>query len=250
MAKYEVQLSKEIDIETVAEAIIRMAGNYRDPFISIVGYSEALLEGLSGSLTPTQQTDIEAIRTSGWQALGQLNDIVDVMNLIAEEVPFEFAEINAQSLLKDVIRDVERTQTKEQAPLKTHLAEKLPKIEGDELRLRQMLLGLIGAGITNSPDQISVHLTASTDENGDLQISILDGCQVANEDDLSYFFDPAWLSRLVNNRWRRMQWQSYLAHQIVLAHKGRIWVENVDATDKQNAGTQVTIILPALKSRE
>lgn len=243
MAKYEPQLSKEVDYHSVAEAIIRMAAVYRSPFISIIGYSEALLEGLSGELSAAQKEDIKAIQGAGWQAIGQLNDILDVMGLLTDEMEHLLGHLNMNHLLKDVVRDVNRTYTDNMPKFHAEIAEDLPTVEADELRLRQMLLGLIASGMQSSPPGAEVCLSAKGTDEG-IEIRILDGCEVANVDDLSYFFEPSWLSRLQDNRWRRMQWQSYLAYRFVMAYKGRIWVEHVPSAGDKKAGTQVTIMLP------
>jgi signal transduction histidine kinase len=250
MAKYEPESTKEVDSQEVAETILRMSASYRDPFISIIGYSEALLEGLSGKLTEAQRTDVEAIRISGWEALGQLNDILDVMLLLAKEIEYNHTLLDVGQLLQDVGRDVERSRSESTLPVKIKVEDNLPRIKGDELRLRQTLLGLVIAAIQNTPTELAVHLMAKKHDDGVL-IEILDGCQVANEDDLAYFFEPCWLSRLKDKSWRRMQWQSYLAHYFVNAHKGKIWVENVEASDGNlPAGTRVSIVMPAAKEEK
>lgn len=246
MVKYEAQELKEIDSQTVAEAISRMAGTYRDPFVSIIGYSEALLEGISGELSAAQRADVEAILASGWQALGQLNDILDVMNLLAGELELELSTIRLQRLLDDVVRDVGRSRSKEQWALKTKIADNLPMVSADEPRLRQTLLGLIDAALRDTPSGTNVWLIAEAQADS-VCLSVQDGCQVASEDDLTYFFEPSWLSRLKDNHWRRMHWQSFLAHYLVAKTGGRIWVEAVEAEGEMPAGTRVSMTIPLAK---
>ncbi len=247
MSKYEPQLPKAIDYQSIAEAIVRMAPTYRAPYVSIIGFSEALLEGLSGKLSDAQSSDVEAIRVSGWQALGHLNDVLDVMLLISGEMTYDKFPCDLNDMLRDVARDVERTRLETTRPLELTVESKPARIEADELRLRQAFLGLIGNAMVNVPSA-SVQLRSTVQDDAVL-ITVRDGCEVANVDDLTYFFEPGWMSKLENNRWRQMQWQSYLAHHFVTAHGGKIWVEKVPAQgDDLPAGTQVSIRLPLAKS--
>jgi signal transduction histidine kinase len=106
--KYAPLLSKEVDYQNIAETIVRMAPAYRNPFVAIIGYGEALLEGLSGQLTEAQSKDIEAVCVSGWQALGQLNDILEVMQVISGEIIYDDLPIDIQQLFRVIERDIER----------------------------------------------------------------------------------------------------------------------------------------------
>lgn len=245
MSKHIPDAPSGTDSQEIAEAVVRMAATYRTPFIAIIGFSEALLDGLSGALNDGQRGDVEAIRTAGWQALGQLNDVLDVMHLISGEMDYAKDTLNLNQLLKDVVRDFTRARPDQTGILQTEIAENLPAIEGDELRLRQILLGLLQSGVQEPFDQPPT-LRAKTHDGGIL-IEIRDASQVANADDLDYFFSPGWVSKLENNRWRRMQWQSYLANHFVHGHGGKIWVEAVTADEKRPAGTQVSFTLPLKK---
>ncbi|MBI5930334.1 MAG: HAMP domain-containing histidine kinase [Chloroflexi bacterium] len=245
MTKYVPDAPSSTDSQEIAEAVVRMAATYRTPFIAIIGFSEALLDGLSGILNDAQRGDVEAVRIAGWQALGQLNDILDVMHLISGEMIYEKDPLNLNPVLKDVIRDFSRARPDQTSILQTEIEENLPVVEGDELKLRQILLGLLQSGIQESSEQ-PLGLRAKKTDDGVL-VEIRDAYQAGNNDDLAYFFSPGWVSKLENNRWRKMQWQTYLAHQLIHALGGKIWVESVAADEKRPAGTQVSLVLPIKK---
>ncbi|MCB9436772.1 MAG: HAMP domain-containing histidine kinase [Anaerolineales bacterium] len=246
--KYEPQLTQNSEPEEIAETIVRLAANYRAPYVAIIGFSEALLEGLSGDLNPTQVADIQSIRTSGWQALGNLNDILDVMLIMSGQIEYEKLSVDFSQLLRDVVRDVERTRPEGSQPLQTELLQTPVYIEGDEARLRQALLGLIANTMVSLP-RTQVQLKVKVDDQH-LEITICDGCAAANNDDLTYFFEAGWVSKMKNGRWRQMQWQSYLAHHFVVAHQGQIWVEPIEAEGDTPAGTQIVMRLPIAKPED
>ncbi len=248
MTTYKPLSPKNIDFQAVAEAIVRMAPTYRAPYVSVIGYSEALLEGLSGSITDLQRDDIEAIRISGWEALSNLNDILDVMLLMSGEIEYEKQPFSVQQLLNDVIRDVKRTyiQFQDSTPLNidTTIDENIT-VSGDDRRLRQAILGLVNNAIISEPKG-HVLLKASV-VNDQVHIQIQDSCHVSSIDDYTYFFEPSWMSKLESGKWRQMQWQSYLAHHFVDAHNGEISVGRTEPT-VQPAGTVVLIQLPQAES--
>lgn len=245
MSKYVPDAPSSTDAQEIAEAVVRMAATYRTPFIAIIGFSEALLDGLSGMLNDAQRGDVEAVRTAGWQALGQLNDILDVMHLISGEMLYEKDPLQINAVLKDVIRDFRRARPDQTNLLQTEIEENLPVVEADELKLRQILLGLLQVGVQELSEQPLILRAKKTDDG--VLIEIWDAYQVSNSDDLAYFFSPGWVSKLANNRWRRMQWQTYLAHHLVHGLSGKIWVESVTPDEKRPAGTQVSIVLPVKK---
>lgn len=249
MIPYQPPSPQSIDFQSVAEAIVRMAATYRAPYVSVIGYSEALLEGLSGQITDAQRDDVEAIRVSGWEALSNLNDILDVMLLMSGEIEFEDRPFDVLQMLKDVVRDVQRTQTYGQKPLQVELALKQGhNIIGDERRLRQAILGLIVNAMLSEPGE-PVYLKASLADDNKVSIQIEDACHVSSVDDYTYFFEPSWMSKLESGKWRQMQWQSYLAHQFVHAHQGEVSVGRNEPHERP-VGTVVTIQLPLRGSSE
>lgn len=249
MTTYKPLSPKNIDFQAVAEAIVRMAPTYRAPYVSVIGYSEALLEGLSGPITDPQRDDIEAIRVSGWEALSNLNDILDVMLLMSGEIEYEKESFSVQQMLNDVLRDVKRTYTQVQDSLPLQVVFDLAEsvsVVGDERRLRQAILGLVNNAIVTEP-MSNVLLTADIEDNQQIKIQIQDNCHVSSVDDYTYFFEPSWMSKLESGKWRQMQWQSYLAHHFVDAHQGEISVGRTEPTI-QPVGTVVIIQLPLASS--
>lgn len=243
MNSYKPRHSKQIDYQAIAEAIVRMAPAYRAPYVSVIGYSEALLEGLSGELQETQREDVAAIRVCGWEALGHLNDILDVMLLVSGEIEYNLQTLKAQQIVGDVLRDLQRTHQNatDRVVTKVKLDDDA-RIKVDELRLRQVLLGLVGnALVTVEAGKVALHVS-----NGDdyLLLRIRDACEVASEDDYTYFFEPSWVSRLESGHWRQMQWQTYLADQFVRAFGGEVAVRPAPADETYPAGTEITLQLP------
>jgi K+-sensing histidine kinase KdpD len=249
MKSYKPRHPKQIDYQAIAEAIVRMAAAYRAPYVSVIGYSEALLEGLSGELQETQQEDVAAIRVCGWEALGHLNDILDVMLLVSDEIEYNMQTLQVQTIINDVKRDLQRThQTATKRVETVFNIEKDARVHADELRLRQVLLGLVGNALVTVENGKVVLKTSTTDTH--LIITIRDACQLASEDDYTYFFEPSWVSRLESNHWRQMQWQTYLTDQFVRAFGGEVSVGAVPADDSLPAGTQITIELPLVTDNQ
>lgn len=248
MTVYKPQHPKQIDYQSIAEAIVRMAPAYRAPFVSVIGYSEALLEGLSGELQDSQKEDVASIRVCGWEALGYLNDVLDVMLIASGEIEYRIETLNMHQLIKDIVRDIERAHHTESKRLEVILdIDNTIDVRLDQMRLRQALLGLIGNSLTTVEDA-KVQLTVTVSDEH-VMLMLRDACHVASEDDYTYFFEPSWVSRLESNHWRQMQWQSYLTDQFVQAFGGEVWVSAIEANNEYPAGTQVTLQLPIAKDQ-
>jgi len=141
-ARKEAQVANEAKSRFVAN----MSHDIRTPMNGILGMARLALET---ELTPRQEEYLNGIQLSANSLLGLLNDILDVSKIEAGQLLIEEHDFELPKVLDDVI-----------AMMKFSAAEKglllslggevvnLPKfVRGDELRLRQILLNLVGNSI-------------------------------------------------------------------------------------------------------
>ena len=72
-----------------------MSHELRTPLNTIIGFSEVLLEGLEGPLSPGQREDLRIIRESGDHLLSLVNDILELSAFHAGQVHADFVEVDA-----------------------------------------------------------------------------------------------------------------------------------------------------------
>ena len=86
-----------------SDFLASMSHELRTPLNAVIGFSEALKDGLMGEMTEVQQEYIGDIFSSGQHLLSLINDILDVAKIEAGKVTLELETVQCQELIKDVV---------------------------------------------------------------------------------------------------------------------------------------------------
>jgi signal transduction histidine kinase len=125
-----------------SEFLANMSHEIRTPMNAILGFSEILLKKATDF---REQSYLKSIHTSGNVLLSLLNDILDLSKIEAGKLEIQPEIVN----IKDIFREIEviffqKFQDKG-IELKTEIREDVPElIILDEVRLRQILINLVG----------------------------------------------------------------------------------------------------------
>ena len=114
----------------------------RTPLTSIIGYTEMLEGGAAGPLSDDQVEFLETIRGKADQLLGLISSLLDLGRLEAKNLELQREAVDPHALLADVGSTVVPNANRRNVALDIDLAERTPKISGDPVRLRQILLNL------------------------------------------------------------------------------------------------------------
>jgi len=129
-----------------SEFLANMSHELRTPLNGILGYTQLLQK--DRDLTPKQQEGIAIIQRSGEHLLTLINDILDLSKIEAAKMEVQSNQFNLPKLLQSI---VELFQVRAQQKGITFEFEQVSNIpigvEGDEKRLRQVLLNLLSNAI-------------------------------------------------------------------------------------------------------
>jgi signal transduction histidine kinase len=172
-----------------ADFLASMSHELRTPLNAIGGYVELVAMGIHGAVTDEQRGALDRISMNQRHLLTLINDILAFAKLEAGRVEFELRDLNAAELLASL------------EPLVAPLAEARgiayamqpcdPSLElrGDDERVRQVLLNLIGNAIKFTPSGGRVML-ACEPVDGWLMIHVHDNGPGIAPEKQQRIFDP------------------------------------------------------------
>lgn len=121
--------------------VAHMSHEIRTPLTSIVGFSEQLL---TKKLQKPERDISERIRLSAEHLKGLVNNVLDFSMLESGNVEFYKDQIDIHVLMDDLYHLFDLVATKANISLTYDIDEKLTFFESDSLRLKQVLINLIG----------------------------------------------------------------------------------------------------------
>lgn len=169
-----------------SQFLANMSHELRTPLNAVIGYTELLIDGLYGNLPEKAQGVLERVQANGSHLLALINDVLDLSKIEAGELLLTWEPYSISGLVQTAIAAMEPLAKVKGLEIRSLVPGDLPAGVGDERRLSQVLLNLIGNAIKFTP-------TGSIDietllEGGRLRIFVADtGVGIAS-DELAHIF--------------------------------------------------------------
>ncbi len=195
----------------------------RTPLNGIIGIAESLLDGATGGLSDETNQNLQLIVSSGKRLADLVNDILDFSKLKNKDIILKKGPVDIRQLA-DVVLTISAPLTAGKAlDLTNNIPEDFPFLYGDENRLHQILLNLVGNAVKFSEQGvISVRATVE----GELaRISVSDngiGIPVDKQADIFKSFEQADSS--IEREYGGTGLGLSVTKSLVEIHGGRIWV--------------------------
>ncbi|MEM1190828.1 MAG: YfiR/HmsC family protein [Pseudomonadota bacterium] len=154
----EVTEAKSLFLSTMSHEI-------RTPMNGVIGIAE-LLEGTK--LTAQQGEYVALILKSADTLLGLINDILDFSKIEAGHLELETIPFSVREVLGDTLQTLALRANEKDLELTLHIPPEVPDwLIGDPLRLRQVLVNLVGNAIKfTETGEVAVALTPQTSAAG------------------------------------------------------------------------------------
>ncbi|MCA9637727.1 MAG: response regulator, partial [Myxococcales bacterium] len=170
------------------EFLANMSHELRTPMNGILGIAELLRDE---PLSPRGRTYVDMIGRSGGALLALLNDILDLSKIEASKLDIERVPVNLPPLLDDITAMMGIQAEKKGVRLLTSVPEPLPVVASDPVRIRQILLNLVGNAIKFTEEGEIVIDIREIDRDEDtawIRFSVSDSGIGIAEDKLAHLF--------------------------------------------------------------
>lgn len=147
--------------EAKSEFLANVSHEFRTPMNGILGMTDLVLDT---EVTSEQREYLEMVKSSADSLLGLLNDILDFSKVEAGKMALTQAEFPFASDLNDILKVMLFRGAQKNLEISWQLDPRIPEmLVGDSLRLRQILINLLGNAIKFT-EVGSVRLAVDCDE--------------------------------------------------------------------------------------
>jgi PAS domain S-box-containing protein len=223
------------------EFLANMSHELRTPLNAILGISESLEEQVVGALNDKQLKYTRIIKESGRHLLDLINDILDISKIEAGRMELDFHPISVEKLCQSSLRMVKELAQKKSLQVSFKVNGNAHVILGDERRLKQSLVNLLGNAVKFTEDgrQIGLEVNGYPERN-EISFTVWDQGIGISQENLQYLFKPfVQLDAGLEREFQGTGLGLALVAQMIRLHGGHVSVES-----ELGAGSRFTITLP------
>src|SRR5262245_56252250 len=219
--------SRQLAVESrhKSQFLANMSHELRTPLNAILGYTELILDNIYGEAPERMRQVVERVQTNGRHLLGLINDVLDLAKIEAGQLALSLADYSLKEIVDGVIIALEPLAVEKRLVLRAEVPADLPTGHGDERRISQVLMNLVGNAIKFT-DEGEVAIRASA-ANGSFTVAVCDSGPGINPPDQDRIFEE--FQQADSSSTRRKGGTGLglsIAKRIVELHKGRIWVKS------------------------
>jgi two-component system cell cycle sensor histidine kinase PleC len=236
------ELTRELEraAQVKSEFLANMSHELRTPLNSINGFSEVLYDETFGPLNAKQKTYVNNILISGKHLLLLINQILDMAKVEAGKMTLLLSSIPMKSLAYEISQLLADMVNKKKLHVTLEVAEDVPSIEADELKIREVLYNLLSNAVKFTPEGGDIGMRVKRADS-EIEIVIWDtgiGIAPENMDKVfeGFFRVDTPYSRLTEGTGLGLP----LSRKLVELHGGSLSVESRGL----GKGTSVRVTLP------
>jgi two-component system sensor histidine kinase/response regulator len=226
----KARLMAELESASRAKSqfLANMSHEIRTPLNGILGMTDLLI---NSPMSENQREYLEVIQESGDALLSVINSILDFAKIEAGKMDLDFGPFDIKALLQNTLRTFNEKAHSQGVQLNLNLDARIPdEVVGDEAKLRQVFLNLIGNALKftrNGAVSVEAGVEDINDDEVVMAFSVSDTGIGISQDKHSIIFEP--FSQADSSTTREYGGTGLglaITAQLVELMHGRIWVES------------------------
>jgi signal transduction histidine kinase len=216
----------ELASQHKSQFLANMSHELRTPLNAILGYTELIMDHIYGEVPEKIGEVLERVQQSGHHLLDLINDVLDISKMEAGQLTLALSDYSLAEVVQTVFSAVESLAVEKGLTLTVALPDDLPRGKGDERRLAQVLLNLLGNAIKFTEDGVvQVQATAA---DGAFTIAVSDtGPGISEADQQKIFEEFQQVDSSITRKKPGTGLGLSIVKRIVEMHGGRVWVESL-----------------------
>jgi len=217
----------------------------KTPLHSIKGFVDIILMGKTGAVTEVQRDFLTTVKQQTGQLQNLINDLLEFSRLESGQVKLRLEQVALAEIAVRVVEKLAPLANEGQIALSTALPSDFPSVEGDAMRLEQVLTNLVDNAVKFTRAGGSVTI-AGRDLGEQVQISVRDtGIGIPLEEQGRIFDRFYQVDSGSTRSYRGTGLGLTICKHIIEHHRGRIWFES-----KPGEGSTFYFVIPKKLPRE
>ncbi|WP_415880413.1 PAS domain S-box protein [Methylomonas sp. TEB] len=205
--------------------LANMSHELRTPMNAILGFSAILLK--NARLQDGDRANVEIINRSGEHLLNLINDVLEMAKIEAGRVQLEDAPFDLGEMVLDVMKMMQVRAAEKNLQIVVDQSSSFPRyIIGDQARLRQILINLVGNALKfTQQGGVVIRLSTKNNAIAHLLIEVEDSGPGIAAEDQKHIFEPfVQIGQLADNKGTGLGLS--ITRQFVQLMKGSISLES------------------------
>ncbi len=245
IALHAAKVDAELASKAKSEFIANMSHELRTPLNAIIGFSDMLHTQTVTSPEKVHQYS-GYIKQAAEHLLALINGILDVSKIQAGKLSVDREPISLLPVMDSCLLIIEAKAREKGITVETSVPAALPHILGDPLRLKQILINLLGNAVKFTPEKGRIRIEASMLQQGYAVIAVTDtgvGMTPAEVDTAMRPFGQ--IDTAFNKRHEGTGLGLPIAYALARLHGGDLRIDS-----QKGVGTRVSLILPIAEAAD
>lgn len=226
--------------KTKSQFISAVSHELRTPLTSIKGYASILIAGKIGAIPDAVKERLKKINKHSDNLVSLINNLLDISRIESGRAELKFKQQPLAPII-ETIEDLLTPQLKEKKIIfQKRIPSETPNLFIDSSQIERVFINLIGNAIKFTPPDGVITVSANTEDNEKIIVSISDTGIGLKDEDVEKLFDEFYrVENEINQNVKGSGLGLSLVKKIVEAHNGTIAVKS-----KIGEGTTFYFTLP------